>query len=232
MKKFEFKPFDKVLVRDGDQGIWKASWFSHYNADAPVACGVQWQQSIPYEGNEKMLGTADPYIEPYEPEDGDFVYIQYEDGVEFIICVSDEYSDDENFGYYLRLGSISGELWFDRSLKTDYVIIRPATEEEKQLILDNLHKVVKDWDAEKKEIVDYKWKPNSEEKYWSVRFIAFTNGFGPAKYDWENDYEDIAAFEKGLVFKTKEEADKKAQELNERLFGKAFDNHERDHQMP
>lgn len=58
--KCSFKPFDKVLVRYGN-GIWGATFFSRYNnKSACVYVGVDsinWEQCIPYEGNEHLLGT-------------------------------------------------------------------------------------------------------------------------------------------------------------------------------
>lgn len=56
----QFKPFDKVLVRDLENEEWKADFFSRYYTDnlckyecitgAYAAC-------IPYAGNEHLLGT-------------------------------------------------------------------------------------------------------------------------------------------------------------------------------
>lgn len=67
-KKCEFKPFDKVLVRnndDYDDEIWKADIFSHYDADNvyPYACvGDYWKECIPYNDSTKhLLGTTDPF---------------------------------------------------------------------------------------------------------------------------------------------------------------------------
>lgn len=58
--KCSFKPFDKVLVRCGN-GIWGATFFSRCdNKSAWAYVGVDcnnWEQCIPYEGNEHLLGT-------------------------------------------------------------------------------------------------------------------------------------------------------------------------------
>lgn len=62
-----FKPFDKVLVRDAEGLEWYADYFSHYreyDQGYPYACmGVYYRYCIPYEGNEHLLGTTDPYTE-------------------------------------------------------------------------------------------------------------------------------------------------------------------------
>lgn len=57
----EFKPFDKVLVRDDEDDFWRASVFSHKRGNEYAYCsaGHMWRQCIPYEGNEHLLGTID-----------------------------------------------------------------------------------------------------------------------------------------------------------------------------
>lgn len=55
----EFKPFDKVLVRDYDDGVWKADIFFN-NSDGCYMCtgNVIWAQCIPYnEQTAHLLGT-------------------------------------------------------------------------------------------------------------------------------------------------------------------------------
>lgn len=59
--KYSFKPFDKVLVRDREDDVWKADFFSNYVEDdesLPYICvGSLYKLCIPYEGNEHLLGT-------------------------------------------------------------------------------------------------------------------------------------------------------------------------------
>lgn len=61
--KQEFKPFDKVLIRDEDNQTWRVCLFSHYREDlsCPYVCVgcIAFKQCIPYEGNEYLLGTTD-----------------------------------------------------------------------------------------------------------------------------------------------------------------------------
>lgn len=61
--KIEFKPFDKVLVRDSDDELWEINMFSSetlYGADVWYQCiSSIWGQCIHYEGNEHLLGTTD-----------------------------------------------------------------------------------------------------------------------------------------------------------------------------
>ena len=61
-----FKPFNKVLVRDRDIYKWKADYFSHYAAKCMFSCvGSLYKQCIPFDGNEHLLGTTDMCDECY-----------------------------------------------------------------------------------------------------------------------------------------------------------------------
>ena len=60
----QFKPFDKVLVRDWENEDWIPALFgysyivkgsTHYR----TVGGAIWMYCIPYEGNENLLGTTD-----------------------------------------------------------------------------------------------------------------------------------------------------------------------------
>lgn len=60
-KEHGFKPFDKVLVRDF-ASEWRAAIFSHYDegdvSKHYCAASMYWDECIPYEGNEHLLGTT------------------------------------------------------------------------------------------------------------------------------------------------------------------------------
>lgn len=61
-QKVEFKPFDKVLVRDSYDDMWRACFFSHIRKDEKyVTTSFTWKFCIPYEGNEHLLGTTDEW---------------------------------------------------------------------------------------------------------------------------------------------------------------------------
>lgn len=62
-KEYEFKPFDKVLVRDDYKNFWNINLFSYIDNDNEYkyAClDGGWKQCIPFEGNEHLLGTNNP----------------------------------------------------------------------------------------------------------------------------------------------------------------------------
>ena len=68
VKKFDYgalKPFDKVLVRDGDLCRWTCGSFSFLCNNA-MYCECRWVQGIPYNDETKhLLGTTDMPDEKY-----------------------------------------------------------------------------------------------------------------------------------------------------------------------
>lgn len=57
--KVEFKPFDKVLVRDSKSDNWRANLFGYIGKDGYYHClYANWAYCIPYIGNESLLGTT------------------------------------------------------------------------------------------------------------------------------------------------------------------------------
>ena len=63
----QFKPFEKVLVRDRDNDNWQCNFFDclYNNEDGyNYSCVADsWKQCIPYEGNENLVGRTEnpPY---------------------------------------------------------------------------------------------------------------------------------------------------------------------------
>jgi hypothetical protein len=56
---YQFKPFEKVLVRDCRSEAWRAAFFSYINEyKRYVTTSIAWKYCIPYEGNESLLGTT------------------------------------------------------------------------------------------------------------------------------------------------------------------------------
>ncbi len=79
MNKTEFKAYDRVLVRDGDQERWQAAFYDQYlNGASPhrVIGEGYFAQCIPYAGNEHLLGTTDSpgKPKPWKPKDGEMYY--------------------------------------------------------------------------------------------------------------------------------------------------------------
>lgn len=55
-----FKPYDRVLVRDNDNGTWNIELFAFYSQKGynyHCMC-ANYMQCIPFDGNEHLLGTT------------------------------------------------------------------------------------------------------------------------------------------------------------------------------
>lgn len=66
MEKHQFKPFDRVLVRDSNLGLWRANLYSHLSSENSHVCthGI-WNYCIPYnEETKQLLGTTKAYTPP------------------------------------------------------------------------------------------------------------------------------------------------------------------------
>lgn len=60
-KEHQFKPFDKVLVRDDDNELWATAFYSHkVKGYYPyiTASSTGFKQCIPFKGNEYLIGTS------------------------------------------------------------------------------------------------------------------------------------------------------------------------------
>lgn len=78
MKKHEFEPFERVLVREEDSRIWRIDFFNSMRDELYVCLAGAWHQCVPYEGNEHLLSTTDNPVPPErEYKFGDKVYAQW-----------------------------------------------------------------------------------------------------------------------------------------------------------
>lgn len=60
-EEYNFKPFDKVLVRDYNDDVWLISFFAYINTIGDYkyqTISNAYKQCIPFEGNEHLLGTS------------------------------------------------------------------------------------------------------------------------------------------------------------------------------
>ncbi len=58
---YEFRPYDKVLVRNCEAAVWDITFFSHYDYEHNryITMGRRITEfCIPYEGNENLVGTT------------------------------------------------------------------------------------------------------------------------------------------------------------------------------
>lgn len=55
----QFKPFDKVLVRDEDWNNWNIDFFGYKSGTGFMCLLKWWKQCVLYAGNEHLVGTSD-----------------------------------------------------------------------------------------------------------------------------------------------------------------------------
>ena len=149
--------------------------------------------------------------EMHEFKDGDFVALNNIGGKFLIIYkskrgFSDAYYHAVTYNVYHEYHVVTYNDW------CVYDDARIATEEEKQLLLYALHADGKDWDAENKRIIEYKWKPKDGEDYYVINTF-----FKVLRFTWQSYSFDFDLLKSGNCFKTKEEAEDKAKEILEIL---------------
>ena len=150
--------------------------------------------------------------EGQEFKDGDFYTVQTLYGSYVFIYKSNK---ENNRVYYYAL-SLSGLRLplYDNSCLASKDETSVSTEEEKQMLLNAMHADGKDWDADKKQIVDYKWKPNYRELYYNINYSL---DIQIDSHVWYGDALDEICFSNGNCFKTTEEAQKYADKFVELL---------------
>ena len=120
MEKHEFKPKDWVLVRDDEKEKWKLDIFSHFvdRASFPYFCvGSYYDECIPYEGNEHLLGKKDAPEEKHVWHAGDRVDVlsDFDDTWYPGFIVEIDYTrSDAGFSYRVEsegFKSITGKVW-------------------------------------------------------------------------------------------------------------------------
>jgi hypothetical protein len=118
--------------------------------------------------------------------------------------IADYCSVDSNGAYTCENGGSDSAKW-----------VRYATEDEKQKLFDALAKEGKAWDAEKKAVVELKWKPKIGETCFAPYF-DFPK-FITKQWLWEINWYSTEYYNKGWCFKTKEECEEFCQKLNKAI---------------
>lgn len=146
---------------------------------------------------------------PEKWKDGDVLISK--DGVFF--CIFRRYEPDSFFSASLEVSdNICNE--YSKGLFCFVGCYRLATPAEVERFHELLHKQGKDWDAEKKQLVDWKWKPKAGENYFFISSKLFVE-------DTSNDEFDVdeARIRRGNCFRTREEAEAMAEKIKKLLKG-------------
>lgn len=92
--------------------------------------------------------------------------------------------------------------------------LRLATPSEIERFHELMHKYGKDWDAEKKQVVDWQWKPNVGDNYW---YISAKGRI--VMYEWNSSPADEKGLEFGNCFPSREEAEAALERVKKALKG-------------
>lgn len=156
----------------------------------------------------------DNYTELLLPEqwrDGDLL-VSYSTGAGKLYAV---YDDDSEFMDYSIIAYVYVDIdTYDVNAAFSKDRFKLASDEEHKEFHELLHKHGKDWDAEKKQLVDWKWKPKDMEEYW-----FFTGSNTIIRSVWKDTLLDNKYFDFGNCFQTKKEAEVAAERVKKTLKG-------------
>lgn len=157
-------------------------------------------------------GTIEVEVElkEWKPRDGDICFVESVDGYKTTFIFK---SGAYRTSYYVSEDCISPDE-IGNVVVSDYGIkvLRPATDSEKQLLFDALDNEGKMWDAEKKAVVDLpRWRAERDCRYYYIKNCGATIHPGE-----DNRFEvDNNLYESGNYFKTKEAAERVAEQIRE-----------------
>lgn len=156
--------------------------------------------------NYKEIKLPDP-----QWKDGDI--LSATDTKEYVVYCDEKTKFDDEFFTYVSVSNTDGLCRDDDTLLTKY--FRLATKTEINEFHKMLHEYGKDWDAEKKDLVDWPWKPKVGELYY---YITKTGNVATGRGAEGNMILDDM-FLLGNCFKTKAEAEAMAKKFRELLKG-------------
>lgn len=171
------------------------------------------------EDDETAKIIMDNYKEIKLWRDGDILINN--DGTDYKVFW--EYDSDSDTSFYAynvsmhvngTLTQYSGSIWHGEKIVCFIEDYRLATPSEVERFHELLHKHSKDWDAEKKQVVDRKWKPRENDSYYFI-----DNDGDILDYVWEGDDYDTDLYNFGNCFRTHEEAEVMAEKIKELLKG-------------
>ena len=167
-----------------------------------------WNKMI-QEYGEAICGKK---VQKYEPKDGDFVYVKA--GYEHIAIFKKEVGEGMYVYANWNMSFSVSKIIIDDSRPLccihDLREIRPATEREKKILIDQLAKVNKKWNEETKTIEDVRWRAKKGKLY---RWVS-ADGYVKESTD-EHGECDNCYYNSGNYFKTEEAAEKIAEQIRE-----------------
>lgn len=159
--------------------------------------------------------VVSPKKEKFVPKDGDVIVsggdVRY---VAIFKAMKNEYSF-----YYYALLVLREETKLLLNNWAGFMDTRPATEEEKNLLFDKLAEKGFAWDADKKELIKLKWKPDVGQHFY---YPEYDNGvcvfiIKAYTYAFKDQIERDKAIAKGWCFKTSKECQEFCDRLNQAI---------------
>lgn len=141
------------------------------------------------------------YEEAFVPKNGDFCAIDEDDIVHRTLFISNgRTARDNHLSYHAaKIGTDFRITPIDGLSGTP----RPMMEDERTELLEALHAIDKDWDAEKMELVDFKWVPKEGDLVYYASTAA-DEKVHQMTYSGAAYHHRLA--ERGLLFRTRAEA--------------------------
>ena len=152
-------------------------------------------------------------------KDGDVVVYRYGEDATTIAILQGEVDTISKYLFiedYVSLDSVEG-LLLDSNYTDAATDVRYATEEEKHKLFDALEKSGYRWDAERREVVQFKWKPYIGDIYYYPMFQYCSHLFKSHDCIWADLLADNDIYSKGWCFKTKEECEAFCERLNQAI---------------
>ena len=153
-------------------------------------------------------------VQKYEPKDGDFVYVKAR--YEHIAIFKKEVGEDMYVYADWNMSFSVSKIIIDDSRPLCFIHylreIRPATEIEKKILIDQLAKVNKKWNPKTKRIEDVRWRADFEGTYYYIDLDCFNKI--RSSYDAQNCTDNIR-YHYGNYFKTREAAEKAVEQIRE-----------------
>lgn len=219
---------EDIIIRKKDEG--SNTWNVEQGDKKSVECG--WDEmmgllaALTMPNDRGCLRWMEPKVKKYIPEDGEFVvsgWNEYGMEAQWVAIVQEGLGNSDkhycSYAFYVNkkpsdktVSELGIGLYCDGMQYT-----RPASEEEKNLLLSKLHEIGKDWNAEKKAVVDWIWEPKVGKTYYFPYFSYSVNRFLGMEEPWENSTYDNCRRSRGWVFRTKEECQAMCDKLNESI---------------
>ena len=227
MSECNFIPYQKVLVRDEDEHKWQIEFFEKYVEGAVfkyVCLAHSFKQCIAFEGNEHLLDTDKPFIDPYDFTDGDIVRLEIQKRPDIrifhevtaygAIYVYAEPSEIEK-GYVLK----DNKYFMYCQLKDLSEKIFPADKVIEEQYLSKFEEIGKKWNAEKKEFEEFRWVPEEGEIFYTAYFDPVEKVFYADQSTWPSVISNRVRelLDRGWVFKKEEQCEPLCERLTQAI---------------